>query len=90
MVKMCVFVDFLCICVCVCACKIERVCVIEGTEGGVGGLVSQVHAGTKEGYQLLLIVGDVSLHDLLTGAQEALERLDVYYCRETGEKCGTE
>lgn len=63
-------------CVCV------GVFVKEGTEGGVGGSVSEVHAGAEQSHQLLLIVGDVPLHDLLTGAQEALKRLHVYYCTE--------
>ena len=64
------------VCVCVCVC----VCVKEGTEGGVGGSVSQVHAGAEQSHQLLFIVRNVPLHDLLTGAQEALKRLHVYYC----------
>lgn len=46
----------------------------------MGGSVPQVHAGAEQGHQLLLIVGDVPLHDLLTGTQEALKRLNVYYC----------
>jgi len=53
----------------------------------VGGSVSQVHAGAEQGHQLLLIVGDVPLHDLLTGSQEALKRLNVYYCTD-GECSG--
>lgn len=61
-------------------------CVIEGTEGGVGGSVSQVHAGAKQGHQLFLIVSDVPLHDLLTGAQEALKCLHIYYCRKREER----
>ena len=77
-------IEDICLCVCVCVC----VCVVEGTEGGVGGSVSQVHAGAEQGHQLLLIVGDVPLHDLLTGAQEALKRLYVYYCRERGRERG--
>lgn len=64
---------YVCVSVSVC------VFVVEGTEGGMGGSVSQVHAGAKQSHQLLLIVGDVPLHDLLTGAQEALKCLDVYY-----------
>lgn len=63
-----------------CACVF--VCVKEGTDGGVGGSVSQVHAGAKQSHQLLFIVGDVPLHDLLTGTQEALKRLNVYYCKD--------
>lgn len=52
----------------------------------MGGSVSQVHAGAEQSHQLLLVVGDVPLHDLLTGAQETLERLDVYYCRGRGRE----
>lgn len=55
----------------------------------MGGSVSQVHAGAEQSHQLLLVVGDVPLHDLLTGAQETLKRLDVYYCRgREREGCG--
>lgn len=68
--------------VCVCVC----LCIIEGTEGGVGGSVSQVHAGAKQGHQLFLIVSNVPLHDLLTGAQEALKCLHIYYCRKREER----
>lgn len=63
-------------------CVFVGVFVKEGTEGGVGGSVSQVHAGAEQSHQLLLIVGDVPLHDFLTGAQEALKRLHVYYCTQ--------
>lgn len=65
--------------ICLCVCLSVCVFVVEGTEGGMGVSVSQVHAGAKQSHQLLLIVGDVPLHDLLTGAQEALKCLDVYY-----------
>lgn len=63
-------------------CQCMRVCVKEGTEDGVGGSVSQVHARAEQSHQLLLIVGDVPLHDFFTGTQEALKSLHVYYCRE--------
>lgn len=76
-VYVCLCVCVLCLCVSLCLCIR---CVIKGTEGGVGGSVSQVHARAEQSHQLLLIVGDVPLHDLLTGAQEALECLHVYYC----------
>ena len=45
--------------------------------------VSQIHAGAKQSHQLLLVVSDVPLHDLFTGAQQTLKRLDVYYCKDT-------
>lgn len=72
--------------ICLGVCVVVVVVVVEGTEGGVGGSVSQVHAGAEQGHQLLLIVRDVPLHDLLTGAQEALKCLHVYYCRDERER----
>lgn len=72
-----------------CVCVVVVVVTLEGTEVGVGGSVSQVHAGAKQGHQLLLVVGDVPLHDLLTGAQQALKRLHVYYCRGNTEGGGS-
>lgn len=50
-----------------------------------GWSVSQVHAGAKQSYQLLLVVGDVPLHDLLTGTQQTLKRLNVYYWKTQTE-----
>lgn len=79
----------MCACACACVCVVVVVVTLEGTEGGVGGSVSQVHAGAKQGHQLLLIVGDVPLHDLLTGAQQALKRLHVYYCGDDTEGRGS-
>lgn len=51
-----------------------RVCVRHGE-----GWSFQVHAGAEQSHQLFLVVGDVPLHDLLTGTQQTLKRLDVYY-----------
>ena len=40
-------------------------------------LVFQVHTGAEQRHQLVFILGDVPLHDVHTGAQQTLKRLDV-------------
>lgn len=42
--------------------------------------VFEVDAGAEDGQQLLLVLLDVPLQDLLTGAQQTLERLHVDHC----------
>lgn len=37
----------------------------------------QIYTGAKQCHQLVFILGDVSLHDVHTGAQQTLKRLNV-------------
>ena len=39
----------------------------------------QIYTRTKQSYQLVLVLGNVPLHNLLTGTQQTLKRLNVYY-----------
>lgn len=40
--------------------------------------VDQIHAGAKHLHQLLLVVGDVPLHDVHAGPQQPLECLHIH------------
>jgi hypothetical protein len=71
--------------VCVCVCGIVFVCDISYKDNYT--LMFQIYTRTKQSYQLVLILGNVPLHNLLTGTQQTLKCLNVYYCkREVRER----